>query len=529
LDSLRDTGFTPSVRDVGALVELLSDDELANYAERAIARAQPAALEILRTCFQDADPPLRSRILRTIGRFADHATAQALLIVALDDTDPKTRRNAAIALGRAQAEGVEGALLGAWDRDTRPEMRRSIAASLGKVGSSRSLPTLREAASAGDAELSRIAERAVAMIARTESRGQRGRLDAERPPGIPVEVDVLARRGLEELLVDELKPVTGLAEARAIGPGRVRVRLSGAMSGLFSARTMLSFRFPLPTEWLRDGDTLPEAIARAAASRTAREIFATWTVGAPRYRISWAQGGHRRAVAWATARAIAGRAPDLINDPTHSLWELHIATARRFVDIAISARGLDDPRFPWRRRDVPAASHPTLAAALARVAGIQPNDVVWDPFLGSGGELIERALAGPFAKLEGSDIDLRALAAARENLDAAGLTAIIDQKDALQHAPEGVTLILTNPPMGRRASRVPHLAQMLDRFVAHAASVLVAGGRLVWVAPWPERSRAAATRAGMTLDWARVVDMGGFDAEIQRWSVHQRPAERRAG
>jgi tRNA G10 N-methylase Trm11 len=219
----------------------------------------------------------------------------------------------------------------------------------------------------------------------------------------------------------------------------------------------------------------------------------------------------------------------LINDPTHSLWELHIATARRFVDIAISARGLDDPRFPWRRRDVPAASHPTLAAALARVAGVQPNDVVWDPFLGSGGELIERALAGPFAKMQGSDVDSRALAAARENLDAAGLTAIIDQKDALQHAPEGVTLILTNPPMGRRASRVPHLAQMLDRFVAHAASVLVAGGRLVWVAPWPERSRAAATRAGMTLDWARVVDMGGFDAEIQRWSVHQRPVERRAG
>jgi hypothetical protein len=26
-----------------------------------------------------------------------------------------------------------------------------------------------------------------------------------------------------------------------------------------------------------------------------------------------------------------------------------------------------------------------------------------------------------------------------------------------------------------------------------------------------------AQRAGLALDWARVVDMGGFDAEMQRW------------
>jgi tRNA G10 N-methylase Trm11 len=80
-----------------------------------------------------------------------------------------------------------------------------------------------------------------------------------------------------------------------------------------------------------------------------------------------------------------------------------------------------------------------------------------------------------------------------------------------------VTLIVTNPPMGRRSLRTTGTADLLDRFVAHAATVLVPGGRLVWIAPWPARARGAGERAGLTLEQARAVDMGGFDAEIQRW------------
>jgi hypothetical protein len=58
---------------------------------------------------------------------------------------------------------------------------------------------------------------------------------------------------------------------------------------------------------------------------------------------------------------------------------------------------------------------------------------------------------------------------------------------------------------------------MLDRFVSHAANILVTGGRLVWIAPWPARSRAVAAQCGLTLDWTGEVDMGGFDAQIQRY------------
>jgi 23S rRNA G2445 N2-methylase RlmL len=514
---MRDPGFTPGVRDIAALVDFLADDDLTKFAERALGRGNAAALDTLQARFEHATPPLRPRILRAIGRLADLPGALATLVAALDDKDPKTRRNAAIALGHARADGVEEALLRAWDRDPRPEMRRSIAASLGKIGSASSLPLLREAARSEDTELARVGERAEMMLARTESRATRGRIDSELVLDPPVDVEALSRRGLEDLLLEELAHAPGIVETRVVGPGRVRARLVGAMRALFVARTMLSFRFPLPTEWLSDGQTLEDAIAHAVATEGAQRTFSGYTVGPARYRIAWAEGGHKRAVAWGTARAIARSAPALVNDPTASLWEIIVTRTRRFVDVAIAPRGLDDRRFSWRRRDVPAATHPTVAAALARVAGARDDDVVWDPFVGSAGELIERARAGPYAALRGSDIDPRALAAARENVDAAGVVAHLELADALTSGPPGVTLVITNPPMGRRASRIPSLAETLDRFVAHAASVLVAGGRLVWIAPWPQRSRAAAARAGLVLDWSRIVDMGGFDAEMQRW------------
>jgi tRNA G10 N-methylase Trm11 len=143
--------------------------------------------------------------------------------------------------------------------------------------------------------------------------------------------------------------------------------------------------------------------------------------------------------------------------------------------------------------------------------------VVWDPFVGAGAELVERALLGPYRSLEGTDLESRALASARSNLDAAHISARLDRADALAHRPAGVTLVITNPPMGRRASRVPGLMADLDRFVEHVAGLLAPGGRLVWVAPWPERSRRVGEAAGLRLEWDQVVDMGGFDAEMQRW------------
>jgi 23S rRNA G2445 N2-methylase RlmL len=514
---VRDPGFTPSVRDVDGLVSLLAEDDLVKPVERAIGRLGVTALDKLRARFVDALPPLRARVVRAIGRLAQDAQAASFLVAALDDSDQKTRRNAAIALGHARAEGVEAALLRAWATDPRVEMRRSVAASLGRVGTESSLEVLSEGARGGDRELARIAERSSIMVRRTASRSEGAPIEAAREAGRALDVVAFARPGLEDVLAEELSRSPAVDSVRVMAHGRVRARLLGPMAALFGARTMLSFCFPLPTAWIADGETPSDAIARAVTSDVARLVFSTWTVGPPRFRIAWAQGGHRRAATWDAMRAIALRAPEFVNDPTASTWEVVVSSQRRFVDVDIAPRALEDPRFKWRRGQVPAASHPTVAAALARIARAQPDDVVWDPFVGSGAELIERALLGPFRSLFGSDVDADALATARANLDAAGVAATLDRADALGRGPVGLTLAITNPPMGRRSSRTVGLADMLDRFVAHVASLLVPGGRLVWIAPFSARSRAAAARAGLTLEWARVIDMGGFEAEMQRW------------
>lgn len=523
-ERVRDEGFTPSARDVGALLDMLGDEATSKMVERAIARVGAPPYSEVKRRLEGAGARLRPILIRLVGRLVSQGWREGIpvLLSALNDTDAKTRRNAAIALGQVRGDDIEGALLAAWEKDPRPEMRRSIAAALGKVGTERSLPLLREASAAPEVELSRIAERAAMMVDRTASRGERGSIDPTRAPERPVDVLVLARRGLEDLVADELSCCTGLSDVRVLGPGRVASTLSGPLGALFQVRTMLGFRFPMPAEWVRDRDTVSAAIARVVLSEAARSVFETWTVGSVRYRIAWADAGHKRASTWDAARAISVREPRYVNDPTLSTWEILVAQNGRRVDVNLAPRGLRDPRFSWRGADVPAASHPTIAAALARVAGARPDDVVWDPFVGSGAELVERARLGPYRSLLGSDIDSRALVAARKNLSGAGLEADLEIGSALKIAPEGVTLIITNPPMGRRSSRSAVLVETLSHFVTHAASILRSEGRLVWMAPWPASARAAGAQAGLELVSARTVDLGGFDVELQHWAKSRR-------
>ena len=173
-----------------------------------------------------------------------------------------------------------------------------------------------------------------------------------------------------------------------------------------------------------------------------------------------------------------------------------------------------DPRFHYRVSDVSAASNPTIAAALARLGGVRDDDVVWDPFVGSALELVERARLGPYARLIGTDIDPRALRAAAENTAAVERIELV-RADSRQHSPSGVTLILTNPPMGRRVARDGSLRPLLEAFVKHAARLLVPGGRLVWLSPLPELTARVAEQHGLLVRPGPDVDLGGFNARIQ--------------
>jgi predicted RNA methylase len=508
---IRSPSFTPGQADLPGLLALLGGDEKdADRAERAAERAgQVAATAALALLATEPGPPLRARLVRLIGRLAaslEDEALRAVLVARLSDTDPAARRQAIVALGKLP--GSEPALLEVVDKLAGPHLR-AAAEALGKIGGPASVPRLRalRAAHAADTELVRIADIALLRLERTASRGETSRVRMDVPLPAPRDVALLCRAGLEEILASELGGGT-------VGVERVTLRHAGTLGDLLRARTALRLALPLAPESV--GADPGAAVVKALAAPATVALLQALTDGAIRYRMVFAGEGHRRALVHSVAAEVSRRAPALVNDPTESTWEVVVATIAGKVHVDLVPRAYDDPRFTYRVADVPAASHPTIAAALARLGGAVPRDIVWDPFVGSGVELVERARLGP-ATLLGTDLDARALDAARANLRAAGVAAHLEQADAASFAARGATLIITNPPMGRRVRRDQGLAALLERFAAHAAKVLVSGGRLVWMAPLPELTDGVLRRAGLSLGVSRAVDMGGFTAQLQRW------------
>lgn len=164
-----------------------------------------------------------------------------------------------------------------------------------------------------------------------------------------------------------------------------------------------------------------------------------------------------------------------------------------------------------RHSSVEAPLKENLAAGIIKLTGWQPGAPFLDPMCGSGTFLIEAALMAldiapgikrhfAFEHLKnfdatawnniksaaqqrikpaspmpifGSDSDFRAVRAARQNLESAGLSNVvqIQQLDALESPapalPEGITgILLSNPPYGERIGEEDALAELYPQLAA---------------------------------------------------------------
>ncbi|HEX4419834.1 MAG TPA: methyltransferase, partial [Kofleriaceae bacterium] len=241
-------------------------------------------------------------------------------------------------------------------------------------------------------------------------------------------------------------------------------------------------------------------------------VMRGWTRGPIRWRLGFAHG-HKRAIVWRVARDVTAAAPALINDPTATTWDLVVDDAAQTISLV--PRRLDDPRFAYRVADLPAASHPTVAAALARAGAPRPGERVWDPFCGSGVELVEVARLAATGGLIGTDLDGGALEAARRNLAAAGVEAALAIADARTHAPGPIDLIITNPPLGSRVQL--DAAALLVAALPGFARSLAPLGRLVWITPAPRKTSPVAEQLGLVRTRACPVDLGGVRGQLERW------------
>jgi len=506
-----DPGFTPSIREAHALFDLIAsaEESLRGNAERAALRIGEALLAPLVERIATEKEPGRAHLVHLLGRLG--APAEPHLLALLQNTDGKSRRNAIAALGANRSTKVESILIEMWKRGVAVEDQRAIVRTLAKIGTDESLDLV-STASTNDAELKRLLANAKTALSRTLTRSVGAEIDLTRTPAKPVTVVLFARDGIEEIVEEE----AARWDAHKVARGRVHATLNGNAEALFGVRTMLRFGFPLTPRPLTASSDLATELAEMLTSKEAQAVFDTFTKGRKSFRIAWADGGHRRSVVWACAQKVTEKATDLVNDPSESAWEALVRPFERELMCDLIPRKIHDPRFTYRETDVQGASHPTVAAALAYMAGVREKDVVWDPFVGSGTELIERAKLGGFAELVGTDVNAKAIESAKKNAAAAGVDLRLECADATQFTGVRPTTILTNPPLGKRVL-LGESREVVRRFLAHAATLLPKGGQLVWVSPDPDFLGKQARASGLARELDQSFDMGGFPAVMERW------------
>jgi 23S rRNA G2445 N2-methylase RlmL len=330
------------------------------------------------------------------------------------------------------------------------------------------------------------------------------------------------RRGLEEIVRDEVN------ESPA---ARGKFRVAEFRSGLVAITPLVPFTL-VDIHALRCFGTVGFVIGRATGesesiqswasvitSPLARAIFKTFTTGPIRYRLNFVGKGHQRHAVRQVADRVYAACPEILNDAREAPWTIEIHPAAEGGALELSPRLTPDPRLHFRVQDVPAASHPPLAACMARLAGRATDETVWDPFCGSGLELIERALLGGVRRIHGTDLSADAIEIARKNFAAAKLDSVqavftrCDFRDFQQIEGLGaatVDLVVTNPPMGRRVP-IPNLRGLIEDLFSVAAVVLKPGGKLIFANP----VRMENPQRSLKLQSRRVVDFGGFDCRLE--------------
>lgn len=155
----------------------------------------------------------------------------------------------------------------------------------------------------------------------------------------------------------------------------------------------------------------------------------------------------------------------------------------------------------------PVSLHPRLARALVNLTRAPAGASVLDPFCGTGGLVLEAALAG--LDTVGTDLDARMVEGTRSTLAQFGTSARLHTAD-VSDVPDlvgPVDAIVTDPPYGRASTtHKEDVHRLYERFFEAAHAMLGPGARAVVVLPRAEDSACAGE--GFGLD------------EVHPWYVH---------
>ena len=468
------------------------------------------------------------------GSNSEKERARAWLTSLLHDPQEKIRRYAMLALPKLGAgESQEARLLELLDKPASSREDKFVTQTLERIGGEQ---TLKRTASAIEGRLSGSAQRLQANIARKHGDG-RLEFDARLENFRDLMVNLECRSGLESFVLDELSQCAALVGVfRVLRSGGGRIELLAqkpfALRDIFRMRCFSEIRFPLAQlpPLSRAGAPLDSgALAKIIASDSTQRIVSGFTSGPIRYRLEFASRKADVLLVRAIAEKVYSARPELLNDSREALWEVSVRESSGGIRVELCPRIRPDPRFAYRRADVPAASHPPLAAAMARLAGLGENERVWDPFCGSGLELVECALKSHVCVVFGCDLSSDAVRIAESNLRSALHEqraprmhfAACDFRDA-SNSPSfrelrDLSLIVTNPPLGKRVP-IADLRSLVGALFDAAQALLREGGRLVFVNPM-ERAEA---RQGLRLEARHKVDLGFAHFHLEKYVKRSR-------
>lgn len=481
--------------------------------------------------FNQASPKermLQVSLIRAIGVvFSESGTelqksfARKWLRSLLEDSQEKIRRYAIQALPKIGATKEEETALLKILRTTHSEReKQTLTATLEHVGGSASLEAKKEGVLGGS---SRTQLRLEANIAREEA-ASAILFEKNLRDLTDITIHLHCRKGLQEILREEIQFVPRAQSkfrVTAVFPEQVALTPTTAfcLQDLLRFRTSGTLAFALGHLDSSDKEPPVEALADLISSSACVRLLKSLTRGPLRYRLEFLFDSARGHGVKALGEALYARNPALLNDPRNAPWEIQIFRAQKQYSVELTPKLRPDPRFAYRTGDVPAASHPPIAAALARVASLQKGEIVWDPFCGSGLELVECALLGGVSRVFGTDLAPDALETTRANLRSA-LTpspqttlACLDFRDHAQLSElRNLSLVITNPPLGKRV-RIPNLTRLIEELFNAAAATLKPGGRLVFINPVDLRPKGHS----LQLRFRQKIDLGGFFCHLEKY------------
>jgi 23S rRNA G2445 N2-methylase RlmL len=324
------------------------------------------------------------------------------------------------------------------------------------------------------------------------------------------EADVL--EGLEPFAEDELRNALGIAGAD-VAPGALTFRYNVPPDALLDLRSVvavfrvLHFDAPRPKALL--GHQHFEAIVGVishAQSLWPRHAFRTLRLSA---------AGADTAVLRRLRDELAARTGLDPADDGDMLLRLRRARAGWQVLVRLSPRPL--ATRAWRVDNLPGALNATVAHAMMSLTQPRPADRVLNMACGSATLLIERLALGPARVAIGCDIDERALASARANLQASGYDRAVrlEPWDATQlPLPDrSVDVICADLPFGQLVGSHRDNEVLYPRLVAEATRVAATQARMVlishevrllervaeqWRAEWRLRDIVRVRVGGMT-------------------------------